>query len=128
MPKTFDKETKRTLFYDWQEAFPHSTIDLSAISDDAVNNVLGDLNEDAEGYKYSFEQVKSAMWKFMDEQIDELLENIEERFMNSDAKSHRVGHRFVSRREELLGTPEIDIKEEQRLEKGDYDYDRTHGN
>lgn len=110
------KKLTRTLQYD--VTCPGSKVDLSAISDDCVNNCLESLNDDAEGYKYSFEQVKYALWRFMDEQIDELLENIEDHFMDFD------GHR----RDQLLGEPEIDVAEEQRLEHADYLYDAAHGN
>ena len=123
MAPKFDKTTERVLRFDGKIA--GLSVDLSAISDDAVENVMASLNEDAEDCAYSKEQVKAALWKFMDEEIDDLLENIEERFMNTDAKSSRIHGRFVSRREQLLGEPERDLSQERIEEAGDAKFDEA---
>lgn len=112
MAQKFDKTTKRTLEFDGKFMIGNTHYDLSAISDDAVTNVTESLNDDGDELAYSEEQVKIALWKFMDEEIDDLLENIEERFLNTDAKSSRIGNRFVSRREQLLGYPKRNLREE----------------
>ncbi len=114
MKRKFDKTTVIRLYYEYPYQ-PPAGFDWSAISDDAVNNTLDSLNGDSEGYKYSFEQVKGAMWRMLVNHIDDYLQDIEYHFEKCDTS-------------ELLGTPEIDAKEEQRLEKGDQDYDRMRGN
>ncbi len=110
MKRKFDKNTARELFYDWRELYPDSKVDLSAISDDCVGNVVESLNDDAGSYHYSDSQVKDALWIFLNQEIDSLLENLEERFLEKP-------------RERLLGEPEVDVREEQRLAKGDIAYD-----
>lgn len=90
--------------------------DMNAISDDAVNNLLKDLNDSCDyGYKYSFSQVKDAMWSTLAYQFESILEDIQ---------SICEGSSYFTKR---LGEPEIDIKEEQRLEAGDIAYDESRG-
>jgi hypothetical protein len=78
-----------------------------------IESICSSLNEDSEGYRYSQEQVRAALWKFFEEEAGNLIEDLEEKFF--DLK--------LSSRERLLGEPEIDIKEEQRLEAGDVSFD-----
>ncbi len=113
MKRKFDKTTEIRLYYEYPYESP-AGFDWSAISDDAVNNALDSLNGDAEGYKYSFEQVKGAMWRMLVNHIYDYLQDIEYHFDKCDTS-------------ELLGTPEIDIKEEQKLAEGDIAYDESRG-
>ncbi len=109
MKRKFDKTTEIRLYYEYPYQAP-TGFDWSAISDDAVNNTLDSLNDDTEGYRYSFEQVKGAMWRMLVNHIDDYLQDIEYHFDKCD-------------KSELLGDPEVGVKEEQRLEKGDIEYD-----
>lgn len=99
------------------------TID-KAITDDEVSNVTDELNDQIDDgpNRYSTDQVKRALWKFIVREIDELQENLEERFIKY-ADSLGIGQ-F----DRLLGFPELDLKEEAQLERADYLYDVARGN
>lgn len=99
-----------TLNSEWQ---------FAAISDDAVLNILADLNDDRQGepYIYSETQVKAAMWGFLEDEIERLQENIEECFMAALNKMSTYKERA------LLGDPEVSVKEEQKLAHADYLHD-----
>ena len=114
MKHKLDKTTEIRLYYEYPYQAP-AGLDWSAISDDAVNNTLDSLNDDVEGYKYSFTQVKDAMWRMLDNHIADYLQDIEYHFEECDTS-------------ELLGTPEINVKEEQRLAEGDIAYDESNRN
>lgn len=96
----------------------------AAICDDAVENVTHDLNEELDGEpdRYSDLQVKRALWFFLLDEIDNVLENIEERFED------KVNRLSCSERDRLLGAPEVNLREEARLERGDRLYDERSGN
>lgn len=111
MEQKFDKTTKYVLEYDGKFMIGTTLYDHSAISDDAVGNVTADLNDNGDELAYSEEQVKDALWKFLNEEIDNLLENIEEAFMRTENQGAR-GMRFTSRREQLLGYPKRNLREE----------------
>lgn len=92
----------------------------SAIEDDQVENVAAALNDQLardDPKRYSQSQVKRALWKFLERQIDELLEDLEDRFMRLDSY----------KQDRLLGDPEIDVKVEARREAGDRECDERRG-
>ena len=89
----------------------------TAISNDAVSIVLEWLNEDLDFNVYSGDQVKAAMWKFLDNRIDKLLETIADDFKEHvSTGTHRDAER-------LLGFPERDLAQERREEAGDIAFD-----
>lgn len=92
---------------------------FAAISDDAVENVTREMNDaiSGESHIYSDSQIKTALWKFLSNEIDELLENIEDRFMDKYSKLHDW------QQGRLLGDPELNVKEEANLARADYLYD-----
>ncbi len=117
MKRKFGTNTKVELVYDWAASCAaigmKTTVDLSAITDDAVNNVLDSLNEHSGENDYSFEQVKEAMWQMLANHIDEYLEEIEDHF-------DKLPYRTLDR---LLGDPEINVAKERRFEAGDVAFD-----
>ena len=93
--------------------------DYSGINDEMVENTLGYVNRYKGSYRYSDSQVKAALWKYLDYRIGRLLEDLVNDFTD------RLSERDI---EQFLGEPEVDLKEESRLEHGDQLYDKATGN
>lgn len=121
--ETPNKDTKITLQFEGGFAVPGGKWhDLSAISDDSVNSVLDELNKNCDdGCKYSFNQVKIAMWRMLEHKIDSMLETIDEHQEEFQREHPSEWDRFI-------GEPEVDVREEQRLAHGDYLFDVARGN
>lgn len=108
----FDRETKIVLYYD-------SRYFSNALSNDVVQNVLDSVNDhlDTSVQKYSEEQVKQALWKFLEAKIESFVEEIDVHWDKID----------TSEKYDLLGEPEIDVAEENRLEAVDRACDESRG-
>lgn len=94
----------------------------SAISDDLVENIAEDLNDTDSQYRYSNEQVKAVIWQFMENHIDDFVEQLDEHWWKY---FRNLGER---EKERLLGEPERDLAQEQREAHGDYLFDVARGN
>lgn len=102
----------------WERLTPH--VDDAAICDDQVNNVVDVLNDELDRddpLRYSPDQVKRALWRFLEAEIERLQEDLVERFINLDG----------SRQDRYLGTPEINRREESRIAYGDIRCDEARG-
>lgn len=108
---------RKTITLDLEGMFP-------AIKDDSVDNVTRELNDSIsdEPNAYSAAQVKRAMWTFLQDKIDSLLENIEETFIDDLSKMRQW------EQDRLLGEPELNKRHEAILSHGDELYDAGKGN
>lgn len=91
---------------------------LNAIADDLVEEITASLNDGAERQAYSPSQVKDALWSLLEDHIEDYLEDLGDYW---DRLSSSQQYRY-------LGEPEVNLEEEARLEQGDREYDKRHGN
>lgn len=83
---------------------------MSDIPNGVVEDIAESLNE-GQRLAYSDAQIKEALWHFIVKEIEDLLEDLEARFMDS------------KRRDKLLGLPEIDRAEDARMAAGEFSRD-----